>query len=191
MPRKVLYAPLAAAGLALALAGCEGVKKQLGFTKQPPDEFRVVKRAPLSLPPDYQLRPPMPGATRPQEGTPNDQAREAVFRNTEDRQAGLEAIPADGRSRGERALLARAGAQNADPQIRQIVNRETQQLVEQNRGFLDQLIFWRSQPGPENVVDAQAEAKRLRENSALGKDATEGRTPTIERKKKGLLEGIF
>lgn len=191
MPRKVLMAPLAAAGLVLALAGCDGVRKELGLTKQAPDEFRVVQRAPLSLPPDYQLRPPMPGATRPQEGTPSEQAREAVFRNSEAGQSGLEAVPADGRSRGERALLARAGAQNADPQIRQIVNQETQQLVEQNRGFLDQLIFWRSEQGPENVIDAQAEAKRLRENAALGKDATEGETPTIERKKKGLLEGIF
>ena len=41
------------------------------------------------------------------------------------------------------------------------------------------------------MIDAEAEAKRLRENSALGRPATEGKTPTIERKKKALLEGIF
>ena len=40
------------ATMVLALSACEGVKKQLGFTKQSPDEFKVVSRAPLTLPPD-------------------------------------------------------------------------------------------------------------------------------------------
>jgi len=31
----------------LGLAGCEGTKKQLGLTRSAPDEFSVVKRAPL------------------------------------------------------------------------------------------------------------------------------------------------
>ncbi|MCH8926537.1 MAG: DUF3035 domain-containing protein, partial [Proteobacteria bacterium] len=33
--------------------------------------------------------------------------------------------------------------------------------------------------------------KRLRENAALGKAVTAGRTPTIERKSKALFEGLF
>jgi hypothetical protein len=41
------------------------------------------------------------------------------------------------------------------------------------------------------VVDPQAEQQRIEENQALGKPVTEGETPTIERKKRGLLEGIF
>ena len=71
---------LAAAAI-FALAGCEGVKKQFGLTKQSPDEFRVVARAPLSLPPDFTLRPPDPGAVRPQEGSTTSQARNALFKN--------------------------------------------------------------------------------------------------------------
>ena len=43
-----------------ALGGCEETKKALGQVKQPPDEFAVFQRAPLSLPPDYALRPPAP-----------------------------------------------------------------------------------------------------------------------------------
>ncbi len=191
MQRTIALAPLLAAAVAIGLGGCGGVKRQLGLTKQAPDEFRVVKRAPLSLPPDFELRPPTPGAERPQEGTARDQARKVVFRNTEEKSSGPEASPADGRSRGERALLARAGVDEANPQIRQIVNRETRQISEESRNFFDRLIFWQQQPGPESVVDAEAEARRLRENAALGKDATEGETPTIERKKKGILEGIF
>src|SRR3546814_5174685 len=48
-----------------------------------PDEFRVVSRAPLTLPPDYNLRPPEPGAPRPQVGTPSQQAERAVFANSQ------------------------------------------------------------------------------------------------------------
>src|SRR5690554_5294054 len=42
-------------------------------------EFTVVKRAPLSLPPEYALRPPEPGAPRPQEPSPTAQARQQVL----------------------------------------------------------------------------------------------------------------
>ena len=51
-----------ACGLIWLLAGCEGIRDQLGFNKKAPDEFTVVKKAPLVLPPDFSLRPPAPGA---------------------------------------------------------------------------------------------------------------------------------
>jgi len=69
---------LAGAAL-LALGACESLSEELGLEKQSPDEFRVVSQAPLSMPPNYTLAAPNPGETRPQEGTPTDQARTAVF----------------------------------------------------------------------------------------------------------------
>ena len=64
-----------------ALAGgCSNTTKEaLGLTKRSPDEFQVVTNAPLSMPPDYNLRPPAPGSPRPQEGTARDQAQQVVF----------------------------------------------------------------------------------------------------------------
>ena len=44
---------------------------------------------------------------------------------------------------------------------------------------------------PGTAVDAGKEAQRLRENTALGRPATEGTTPVIKRKKQGWLEGLF
>ena len=61
--------------LPLVLSACQDAKRALGYEKMPPDEFQVVQRAPLSMPPDFSLRPPQPGATRPQEGTTREQAR--------------------------------------------------------------------------------------------------------------------
>lgn len=183
-------AVVAAGCLLLATGGCDNFRNTLGLNKNPPDEFRVVSRAPLALPPDYQLRPPRPGATRPQEGTTRQQASQTVFgRDGETNQPSFE--QANGLSAGERALLTRAGAEEAPSDIRQVVDAETRQLNEEAQGFVDTLVFWRDPQSPAEVVDAEQEARRLRENAALGTDATEGDTPTIERKERGLLEGIF
>ena len=68
------------AAVALAMGACGNIRGQLGLDKQPPDEFRIVSRPPLSMPPDYALRPPQPGAARPQEASVVDRARQTVFR---------------------------------------------------------------------------------------------------------------
>ncbi|MDH3475117.1 MAG: DUF3035 domain-containing protein [Rhodospirillales bacterium] len=182
-----------AVSLVLALAACEGVKKQLGLTKQPPDEFRVQARAPLSMPPDFSLRPPQPGTPRPQEGTVQEQARQVVLGDTGKIMGFAKngSDPAETRSPGELALLSAAGTEKADPDIRQIVDWETAQINVQNEDFLEAVIFWREPEPPGVVVDPEEEAKRLRENAALGKPVVAGETPTIERRKKALFEGIF
>ena len=180
-----------ACALVLLLGGCEGVKEQLGLTKSAPDEFRVQARAPLSLPPEYTLRPPAPGTARPQEGSVQDQARQAVFRRDQQTKPLNGFPPGDRRTPGERALLAAAGVDRADPDIRRVVDLETGRLNEEEQTFLDYLIFWQDTPPPGVVVNPEAEAKRLNENAALGKNATAGETPTITRRKKALFEGIF
>jgi len=187
----ILIAALAVA-LPLATGGCSGVKETLGLTKQSPDEFKVVSRAPLSMPPDYNLRPPTPGAPRPQEGTPRDQAQQSVLGVAPD------AIPPIGegesdtaQSSGESALLQSAGATGVDPNIRQLVDTETAEDEADSRTLADTLLFWREPEPYGEVVDPAAEQKRINENQALGQPVTEGETPTIVRKKKGAFEGMF
>jgi len=194
---SILLAALAV-GLPLATGGCSNVKETLGLTKQSPDEFKVVSRAPLSMPPDYNLRPPTPGAPRPQEGTPRDQAAAAVFQYTTTGGLPADAIPPIGegeaetaQSSGESALLQSAGAAGVDPNIRSLVDSETAEDEADSRTLADTLVFWREPEPYGDVVDPTAEQKRLQENAALGKPVTEGQTPTIVRKKRGMLEGIF
>ena len=71
--------------LTAMLGACSGMKKTLGIEKEAPDEFMVMSRAPLSLPPEYNLRPV------------TDPARSSDFDTTAD--ANL--------SSGERALLSK------------------------------------------------------------------------------------
>ncbi|MCH8999757.1 MAG: DUF3035 domain-containing protein [Proteobacteria bacterium] len=192
MRRKTGLRIAGAISLILALSACQGVREQLGLTKQSPDEFRVIARAPLSLPPDFILRPPEPGIPRPQEGTAAQQARNAVFRLEQPKTQPLtEQVKTDGRTLGELSLLKAAGADKADPGIRRALDLETQQLNAESESFINALVFWRDKEIPGRVVDATAEARRLRENAALGKAVTAGETPTIERKSKALLEGLF
>ena len=190
MKTTVLIAGLVAAGT--LLSGCEGVKDQLGLSKEAPDEFRVVARAPLSVPPEFSLRPPEPGAVRPQEGTAQEQAQTAIFGREGAVASEREVEIIQGRSAGEANLLLQAGAAEADPNIRETVNRETQAINEESESFINALIFWKEEPLPGEVVDPSAEADRIQENEALGEPVTSGETPTIEREdNEGLFEGLF
>jgi hypothetical protein len=62
----------------LVLSGCGGMRTVLGMDQLGPDEFAVESRAPLLIPPDFNLRPPQPGAARPNERTAAERARRVV-----------------------------------------------------------------------------------------------------------------
>jgi hypothetical protein len=188
VPRHVVLAILVLAPL---LAGCgEGTKRALGWEKSPPDEFSVSTRAPLTQPPDFDLRPPSPGATRPQEGTEVDQAKRTLLGPA--RATASAANPQlAGLSSGEQSLLRNAGADHASSDIRKQVDQETTSLVEESQSFTDDILFWQNKPQPGEVVNPTEEAKRLQSNASLGKPATEGDTPQIVRRQKGWLEDIF
>lgn len=186
-PSRLLMAALAGA-LALGLGACADTRKAIGWDKVSPDEFRVVSRAPLTLPPDFGLRPPAPGQARPQELQPQDAARAAVFGS---QAAGRPAPAAEG-SPGEQTLVARMGGANVDPSIRDQIDRETAQLAEADRSFVDRLLFWQQRdPAQGQELDAQRESQRLREASATGRPAADGAVPTIRRRQRGWFEGIF
>jgi hypothetical protein len=68
---------LCLAGVSL-LPGCTDLKRSIGLEKTSPDEFAVESRAPLTMPPDFELRPPQPGAARPQEKSSGQQARQVI-----------------------------------------------------------------------------------------------------------------
>ncbi len=182
---------LAVIAVVVLIAGCSNVREQLGVEKSSPDEFRVYSRAPLSVPPNFALRPPRPGAARPQEGTPKDQAKRAVFRASASTRSVEEVMPNDGRSYGERSFLVTAGVGEAEPDIRRVIDGETNRINRENEGFIDELLFWQENEPDGIVINAQEESKRIQERTALGDEVTGEGVPTIERKEKGYLEGIL
>jgi len=185
-----LRATAALAG-ALLLVGCgSDTSRTLGFTRNAPDEFSVVTRAPLSLPETLgELPPPRPGMPRPQE-LRGREAGEATVAPGAAFGVGASSAP----SSGEAALLAQAGQAAggpAPPGIRQRVDEESLRSDGTDRTIVDRLLFWRDAPQPGTAVDPEREAQRLRENAALGRAPVEGETPIIQRRRQGLFQGLF
>jgi len=161
---------------AAGLAGCNTTRNALGMTKVTPDEFRVVTKAPLVVPPDYALRPPAPGEPRPQELQPETAARSALLGQQE----------GQNRSEGEKLLVAKAGGEKADPLIRYVVDDEFGDVAHKDKSFADRVMFWRSDKTPaaatpaavgDNTaapIDAAAEDERL-------KKLTGGKSVVIQR----------
>lgn len=180
--------PLLGCALAsLALAGCSDARRAIGLERTSPDEFAVVSRAPLSVPPDLTLPPPRPGAARPQEPSSTQLAASTVFGSAPARTG---ATRGSGTS-GEKALVAQAASRGIDPNVRATVDQETTALIVADRRWVDRLLFWQTQEQPYSVVDPAKESQRLREAQAQGKPLNDGTVPTIERKRKAPLEGLF
>jgi hypothetical protein len=145
---------------AFGLAGCQSTAQALGMSKVTPDEFRVVTKAPLVVPPDYALRPPAPGKPRPQELQPESAARLALLGQRE----------AEQRSDGEKLLTSKAGAEKADPLIRYVVDDDGD-VAHKEKGFADRVMFWRGSKAAKSdatvaadtpaPVDAATEAERI------------------------------
>ncbi|MDV6333011.1 DUF3035 domain-containing protein [Asticcacaulis sp. 201] len=151
-----------AAGLLImagvALSGCQSTKNALGLNKVVPDEFRVVTKAPLVVPPDYALRPPSPGAPRPQELQPESAARQALLGQRD----------ATNRSAGEQQLVARMGAGTADPLARYVVDDEFGDLTYKEPSFADKVMFWRK---PADAASAGSNASAAAANTSVPVDA--------------------
>ena len=175
------------------LPGCEETKRAFGQTKEAPDEFAVYRRAPLSLPPEFKLRPPVPGAKRPQVVNPRNRARRALGIPVEktDRASRVKSKNVANLSNGERALLNLIGAKKTNPQIRQLVEKESKIIFEDSKEFTDNIVFWRNKEKLGTAVDPEKEQKRIREAQALGKPLNSTDIPEISRKKKAIFEGIF
>jgi hypothetical protein len=156
------------------LTACENAKEELGLTRQAPDEFAVVRRAPLSLPPEYELRPPEPGAARPQEISPEDQAKQTVFGGDTIR---TNSTPTN----SEEFLLEKTGGNRAPEDIRRVIDNETASMEKRDVPVAKKILNLGGddEPAQASVVDANAEAERIRKNIEEGKPITDGQTPSI------------
>jgi hypothetical protein len=176
---------IAAVTVVVTLSGCgdNSLSRTFGLVRDSPDEFTVVTRAPLSMPPDFTLRPPQPGAPRPQDQPDRTLAESALVP-----EAALGGARA-GVSPGQAALVRDAGG-GGPADIRQRVDRESREAANED-GFVDQLLYWRKTDPNRAVVDPTKEAQRLRQSSALGQAPTTGDTPIIQEKKQGWFQKLF
>lgn len=168
--------PIAACAVALlSVSGCgENIKERLGLAAPSPDEYRVTSHAPLAVPPEFELKPPAPGAqplTMIQSGDtaqaiitgkdPNAQIREGAVANP---------------SQGEAKLLEKAGAAQAVPTIREELTREAIEKPKEKKkqGWFGRLIGRKEED--------EADKEPLQEIKAKPKVEIEGASPAGEPK---------
>ena len=125
-PMKTL---LSFSTLALAL-GTVTACGSLGGERPAPDEFRVVTKAPLSVPPEYGLRPPEAGQARPPEVDPDQNNVTFAFGQNVGQNA----------SEIERRAVREAGAIATDPIIRAQIDYESAKIIRKPGDFADEIL---------------------------------------------------
>ena len=170
---------VSAAALIGASACTSGVRQALGAERATPDEFRVVTIAPLTVPPEYNLRPPRPGELRAEDIFQDRQARRALFGDLDSSRA----------SDGEILLAARAGAADANPDVRALIDGETAAIVRKRETLADRILFWRD---AERTVDDNGDPLDPEAERARIERITGGGEVEIERRRsnRGKLPGL-
>ena len=121
---------------ALATSGCASMMGK----RRAPDEFAVARNAPLIIPPDFSLAPPVAGTAAPAATEAQQQAIDALFGG-----------PAQ-RSPGETSLLDAAGRNDAQIGIRSQVWDPDTRIVDKGPTTVQILT---AQNTSSNVASAQ------------------------------------
>jgi len=178
--------------LPILLIGCSSARDIVGLGKQSPDEFEVVTRAPLSLPPDYGLRVPIPNISRTQEKSVRDSADDLISsRGSSSRQKLSRRNRLGATSPAEDAILGRAQARSSDNSIRAKLSSDNKTISGTDKKLIDKIIFWQGAEKPGAILDPEKESKRINDLKSDGKTIANGDVPVIERADWGLLDGLF
>ena len=133
--RKILTAVILVA--AVSTSGCSLFRSKSAT----PDEFAVARNAPLIIPPDFSLTPPVAGTAGLSAGDAQQQAIDALFGG-----------PAP-RSLGETSMLDAAGRDSAQSGIRSTVWDPDTRMVDKGATTL---AILQAAPADTNIATAQA-----------------------------------
>ncbi len=158
-------------GSATFLSGCSGLGKSLGFSKNPPDEFKVVRRAPLTLPPKFSLTPPKKkDPTRPRKemaesahsimiDKQGEGDLEKVFITKEEREIKTKSSGASAHvlvSEAKRALPERGDRTH---NIRHTVDEEAGIYKPDDKTLVESIMFWDKGSKSGDIIDPEEERK--------------------------------
>lgn len=164
---------------AASMTACATATKRLGLTTTAPNEFNILTKAPLVVPPEYNLLPPRIGESSAENNYTQEAARRALIGDVD---------PAEP-TRGEIVLMTKAGVGRANQEVRLEIDGQNS-VERKSDAFSDRVMFWKngSVRMPDgSPLDAETEARRLESI----KKATGGGEVTIMRKPGGAkLPGL-
>ena len=189
MKFKALFSVLSVTLLFAFLTGCGEVRSMLGQNKQSPDEFAVLSQAPLSIPPNFTLRAPEPGAKRPKKTSKRSNIKRIVVKS--EAANAMNPSPIIGGASGEKSLRNLLGTSSAKPDIRRLLNEENKELIYTDQRLINKLLKWPSGSATRSLLDAAAESERIKTNLDTGKPINEGETPVIKESGKNFIKKLF
>jgi Protein of unknown function (DUF3035) len=134
-------------GVALSaplLTSCDTVRNGLGLDHYQPDEFAVPDNPPLSIPHDYKLRPPRPGAKPTNAVEANVKAQRAMGFEEKAAKAAEKSGPQS--KAPEAQLVAKAeGNTKVTAEIREVVNRESEEDDLVSEEVMGKIRSWKKQ----------------------------------------------
>lgn len=99
----------------LTLSGCDSVRNTFGLDHYQADAFTVPTNPPLTLPPDYNLRPPAPGTGPRYAVASSDQAQRTL------------GLPQSTDRSSTAAFIARDSSHTTPENIREVVDQEARE----------------------------------------------------------------
>jgi apolipoprotein N-acyltransferase len=182
----------------LSACGDTSVREELGLVRNPPNEFNVVSRAPLTVPKEFFLYSPeeLAGRELPNESSSiakgallgDDGVEKAQY--LEKYQTGAAnavtaevdavnktALP----SSGESGLLNKIKVNEASPNIRELLADENVEAAAKEDDILENLKDPIIEKEP--IIDAVKERERLQNNKQKGEAVNKGDIPTVTEKK--------
>lgn len=125
------------AALLPVLQGCDTLRSTFGLDHYQPDAFNVPTNPPLTLPPDYNLRPPVQGAQSPHTQTASTQAQNALNVDQAKSYTGAQS---------ERRLVHQIKGEGSTPEnIRELLDQEAEEENTLSGKIQKQLDTWKKE----------------------------------------------
>ncbi len=186
MKKTFLNGLLLATTACFLTAGCgNSIKEKMGLKRTAPDEFQVVTRAPLEIPPELRdtgtvsnLPTPRPGAPRPQEISATQKAKAALLGQSEDdlKQEALSQIQSNNTPKSDEPLsvsetilidkMTQGKTLPNSDQLRSQLDQEQEDYIAENQPVIQKLGIVDDYVQQRQMLDPTKEAARLRKTNS-------------------------
>lgn len=163
MQKRRLFSMIIGLVIVLGATACSDYRRAIGTEKSTPDEFQVVVRPPLSLPPEFTTRP---DATTTDLGVDEKSSINLMNRLFERRNT---------TATGYDEFFELG---SVDPDIRVKVDQETTGIIFERRLPINVIFGGLPEVGP--ILDQILEDRRIRTNLIQKKAINEGATPAYD-----------
>ena len=170
----------------ILLNGCGEVKEKIGIIQKAPDEFQVYESKPLSVPPNFELRPPAEG-----EILTNESDQNIIFTDENNIDENL--------TLNDEILLIAVGEKKIEQNIRKIINKENS-IQEVDKSLLDKIInfepiFKVEEDKKYETINAEEEKKRIEdlksEIQSIETNLEDTENNNVTDEEKSFLDEIF